>query len=66
MTLSSGAAQELADALDRFDAKKLSEALDRNTEVSKALAQSIDRLVNAFELLERSQPAQNQAQKPER
>lgn len=55
MALASEAAENLADALDRFDAKKLAEALDRNTEASKALTESIDRLVRAFELLEQSQ-----------
>lgn len=59
MTLASGAAENLADALDRFDAEKLAEALDRNTEASKALTESIDRLVRAFELLEQSQQAQS-------
>lgn len=59
MTLASGAAENLADALDRFDAEKLAEALDRNTAASKALTESIDRLVRAFELLEQSQQAQS-------
>lgn len=59
MTLASGAAENLADALDRFDAEKLAEALDRNTEASKALTESIDRLIRAFELLEQSQQAQS-------
>ena len=59
MALASEAAENLADALDRFDAEKLAEALDRNTEASKALTESIDRLVRAFELLEQSQQAQS-------
>lgn len=65
MALASEAAENLADALDRFDAEKLAEALDRNTEASKALTESIDRLVRAFELLEQSQSA-HQEQKLER
>lgn len=59
MALASEAAEDLAAALDRFDAEKLTEALDRNTEASKALTESIDRLVRAFELLEQSQQAQS-------
>lgn len=59
MALASEAAENLADALDRFDAEKLAEALDRNTEASKVLTESIDRLVRAFELLEQSQQAQS-------
>lgn len=66
MALASEAAEDLAAALDRFDADKLAEALDRNTEASKALTESIDRLVRAFELLEQSQSAQTQEPKPER
>lgn len=66
MALASEAAENLADALDRFDAEELAEALDRNTEASKALTESIDRLIRAFELLEQSQSAQTQEQKPER
>lgn len=60
MALASEAAENLADALDRFDAEKLAEALDRNTEAAKALSQSIDRLLRAFELLGQSQSAQDQ------
>jgi cell division GTPase FtsZ len=63
MTVSNETLRELSDALDRFDAEKLAEALDRNTEASKALTESIDRLVRAFELLEQSQQAQSS--KPE-
>lgn len=59
MTVSNETLRELSDALDRFDAEKLAEALDRNTEASKALTESIDRLVRAFELLEQSQQAQS-------
>lgn len=66
MNLSNETLKDLSDALDRFDAEKLAEALDRNTEASKALTESIDRLVRAFELLEQSQSAQTQEQKPER
>lgn len=60
MALASEAAENLADALNRFDAEKLAEALDRNTEASKALTESIDRLLRAFELLGQSQSAQDQ------
>lgn len=63
MTVSNETLRELSDALDRFDAEKLAAALDRNTEASKALTESIDRLVRAFELLEQSQQAQSS--KPE-
>lgn len=60
MTVSNETLRELSDALDRFDAEKLAEALDRNTEAAKALSQSIDRLMRAFELLGQSQSAQDQ------
>lgn len=60
MNLSNETLKDLSDALDRFDAEKLSEALDRNTEAAKALSQSIDRLLRAFELLGQSQSAQDQ------
>lgn len=42
MNLSNETLKDLSDALDRFDAEKLAEALDRNTEAAKALSQSID------------------------
>lgn len=60
MNLSNETLKDLSDALDRFDAEKLAEALDRNTEAAKALSQSIDRLLRAFELLGQSQSAQDQ------
>lgn len=60
MTVSNETLRELSDALDRFDAEKLAEALDRNTEAAKALSQSIDRLMRAFELLGQSQSAHDQ------